>query len=126
MGVRGTVRPGTTLSMPMPAKVASVFTADNLLRIQQMAAEGNSTVEIAEAIGSTPANVSVMCSRHKIKIRRGPRSKPSILAHLPAARFTAFHRKAEQLQIPASVLAGRLLTAIVDSDIYEAVLDDKD
>jgi hypothetical protein len=35
--------------MPMPAKVASVFTADNLLRIQQMAAEGSSTVEIAEA-----------------------------------------------------------------------------
>jgi len=33
-------------------------------------------------------------------------------------------RKAEQLQLSASVLAGRLLAAIVVSNIYEAVLDD--
>jgi hypothetical protein len=123
----------------MPAKVARVFTADNLLRIQQMAAEGSSSIEIAKAIGSTPASVRVRCSHHKIKIRRGHRSirnalsKPvhplsdeSIVAHLPASLSTEFHRKAEQLQMPASVLASRLLAAIVDSNIYEAVLDDKD
>jgi len=37
-----------------------------------------------------------------------------------------FHRETERLQIPASVLASGLLAAIVVSNIYEAVLDDKD
>jgi hypothetical protein len=115
------------------------FTPDNLLRIQQMAAEGSSSIEIAKFIGSTSASVRVACCRHKIKIPRGPRSrrnamsKPvrassdqSIVAHLPPSLSIEFHRKAEHLQISASVLASRLLAAIVDSNIYEAVLDDKD
>jgi len=55
-----------------------------------------------------------------------PLSDESIVAHLPASLSVEFHRKAEQLQIPASILASRLLAAIVDSNIYEAVLDDKD
>jgi hypothetical protein len=116
-----------------------IFTRNNLLRIQQMAREGSSSIEIAKSIGSTPASVRVKCCQHKIKIRRGHRfmrnalSKPvhplsveTIVAHLPASLSTEFHRKAKQLQIPASVLAGRLLAAIVESSIYEAVLDDKD
>jgi hypothetical protein len=45
---------------------------------------------------------------------------------MPAPLFVAFHRKAEHLQMPVSLLAGNLLAAITTSDIYEAVLDDKD
>jgi hypothetical protein len=102
-----------------------IFTADNLLRIRQMVAEGSSSFEIAESIGSTPASVRVMCCQHKIKIGRSRRAgTPSpLLARLPASLSIEFHRKAEHLQIPASDLASRLLAAIVDSDIYEAVLD---
>jgi hypothetical protein len=48
------------------------------------------------------------------------------MAHLPASLSIEFHRKAKDLQISASVLASRLLEAIVVSNIYEAVLDDKD
>ena len=48
------------------------------------------------------------------------------MAHLPPSQSFEFRLKAEQLQIPVSVLASKLLTAIVDSNIYEAVLDDKD
>jgi hypothetical protein len=44
---------------------------------------------------------------------------------LTASLSAEFHSKAEQLQILASVLASRLLAAIGDSNIYEAVLDDK-
>ena len=91
------------------------FTPDNILLVRQLAAEGNSSIEIC---------------RHKIKI---PRKRQSIknalsmlVAHLPASISTEFHRKAEYLQISASVLASRLLEAIVVSNIYEAVLDDKD
>jgi IS30 family transposase len=116
-----------------------IFTPTNLLRIQQMAVEGSSAIEIAKTIGSTPGSVRVACSRHKIKIGRRrqsilnavskpvrPSSDQAIVAHLPASLSSEFQRKAEQLQISASVLASRLLEAIVVSNIYEAVLDDKD
>ena len=106
------------------------FTPDNLLRVRQMAAEGNSSIEIAKFMGATSASVKNVCSRHKIKIPRRRRSIKNALsklvAHLPVSLSTEFHRKAEDLQVTASVLASRLLAAIVASNIYEAVLDDKD
>ena len=81
-------------------------------------------------MGSTPASVKNVCCRHKIKIPRRPQSIKNALsqlvAHLPLSLSTEFHRKAEDLQITASVLASRLLAAIVVSNIYEAVLDDQD
>jgi len=108
----------------------SIFTPDNLLRIRHMAGEGSSAIEIANSIGSTPASVKNICCRYKIKIRRRGRSVGNVLsrlvAHLPASLSIEFHRKAEDLHISASALASRLLAAIVDSNIYEAVLDDKD
>jgi hypothetical protein len=95
-----------------------------------MAAEGNSSIEIAKFMGSTSASVKNVCSRHQIKIPRKRRSVENALstlvAHLPAPLSTEFHRKATKLQISASVLASRLLEAIAVSDIYDAVLDDKD
>ncbi|MGN6732030.1 MAG: hypothetical protein ACTHMB_08665 [Candidatus Binatia bacterium] len=103
-----------------------IFTADNLLRIRQMAAAGSSSFEIAASIGSTPASVRVMCCQHKIKIGRRARTPSLLLARLPASLSIEFHRKADHLQMSASDLASRLLAAIVDSDIYEAVLDDQD
>jgi hypothetical protein len=115
------------------------FTPDNLLRVRQMAAEGNSSIEIARSMGSTSASVKNVCWRHKITLRPRRRSRrdaaltpvrrssnQGIVAHLPASISTEFQRKAEQLQISASVLARRLLEAIVVSDIYDAVLDDND
>jgi hypothetical protein len=106
------------------------FTPDNLLRLQQLAAAGLSSIEIAKSMGSTPASVKNVCCRHKIKIPRKRRSASNTLsklvAHLPASLSAGFQHKAEQLQLPASVLASRLLEAIVVSDLYEAVLDDED
>ena len=105
------------------------FTPDNLLRLQQLAAAGLSSIEIAKSMGSTPASVKNVCCRHKIKIPRKRRSASNTLsklvAHLPASLSAGFQRKAEQLQLPASVLASRLLETIVVSDLYEAVLDDR-
>jgi IS30 family transposase len=121
----------------MPGRI---FTPENLLRIRRMAGDGCSAIEIANSIGSTPGSVRVVCCHHKIKIGRRVRrsttdavSKPArrssdqaIAVHLSTSICTEFHRKAEVLQIPVSVLAARLLSAIVISNIYEAVLDDED
>jgi hypothetical protein len=113
-----------------------IFTAYNLFRIRQMAEDGCSAIEIAESIASTPGSVKVICSRYKIKLvrkiklagGRGSTRPPStrIVVDMPPRLATEFHRKAKHLQIPASVLARRLLAAIVVSNIYEAVLDDED
>src|SRR5262249_217407 len=82
------------------------FTPDNLLRVQQLAAAGLSSIEIAKSLGSTPASVKNVCCRNKIKIPRRRRSiKNALIAHLPVSFSTEFHRKAEELQIAASVLA---------------------
>jgi len=106
------------------------FTPDNLLRVRQLVAEGNSSIEIARSMGSTSASVKNVCCRNKIKIPRRQRSvenaMSTLVAHLPASLSTDFHRKATKLQISASVLASGLLEAIAVSDIYDAVLDDKD
>jgi hypothetical protein len=104
-----------------------IFTPNNIRRIQRMAEEGCSAIEIAQSIGSTPASVRVMCCRNKIKIFRRRRSIANgLVVHLPASVSSEFYRKAELLQIPASALAAKLLSAIVVSNIYEAVLDEKD
>jgi predicted transcriptional regulator len=103
------------------------FTPDNLQRLRQLATEGKSSIEIAKLMGSTPASVKNVCCRHQIKIPRRRRSiSDAVSKHLPASLSTEFHREAEHLQISASMLASRLLEAIVISNIYEAVLDDKD
>ena len=104
------------------------FTLNNLERVRQMAAEGKSSIEIANAMGSTPASVKNVCCRHKIKIPRTRRpikkTLSELVAHLPESLSNEFNRKAEDLQLSASVLASRLLAAIIDSNIYEAVLDE--
>jgi hypothetical protein len=53
-------------------------------------------------------------------------SDHTIVAHMPAPLFVEFHRKAEHLQVPVSILASNLLAAIATSNIYDAVLDDED
>src|SRR5215469_16226556 len=101
------------------------FTPENLLRVQQMAAEGKSSIEIAQSMGSTSASVKNVCCRHKIKIPH-KRRLSKLVAYLPASLSAELQRKAENFQISASMLASRLLAAIVASNIYEAVLDDRD
>jgi hypothetical protein len=108
-----------------------------ILRIQKLAEQGRSAIEIANLIESTPGSGRVFCSRHKIKIRRGQRylrnASPrhihspldhTIVVQLPARLYFDFHRKAEHLQMRVSALARDLLTAIASSNIYDAVLDE--
>lgn len=119
-----------------------IFTSINLSLMRHMAEQGHSGFEIANTIGSTPGSVRVVCSHHKIRLKRGRRSVDqasqnsvhqvqrgsdhTIMAHMPAPLFVEFYRKAENLQISASGLASNLLAAIATSNIYEAVLDDED
>ena len=80
---------------------ARIFTPDNLLLIRQMAAEGRSSIEIAESIASTPASVRVVCCHHNIKLTRGRTpSNHAIVTRLPASLFTEFSAQGGGLAYP--------------------------
>jgi hypothetical protein len=120
------------------SRYGRVFTPQNIARMRQMAENGSSNLEIALAVGSTPGSVRVLCSHHKIRVkRRRPANgvklplarSPSVhdvIAHMPAPLYAEFHRKAEHLQMSPSALASNLLAAIITSNIFDAVLDDED
>ena len=83
---------------------ARIFTPLNITRMRDMAENGSSSFEIAQAIGSTAASVRVQCSHHKIRIKHKPRTQHtpsrlvrSIVAQVPASLDVEFQRKAEQL-----------------------------
>jgi hypothetical protein len=105
-----------------------VFTPSAIDTIRELAAGGKSASEIAEVIGSTTASVRVKCCHLKIKLRRRGRrtiesGRLGVVIYLEAADYAALKRKAAEMQKSACELSGKLLTAIVRSDIYEAVLD---
>lgn len=116
----------------------NVFTPLNVGRIRDMAENGHSSFEIAQAIGSTAASIRAFCCRQKIRIKpkrrangiRLARASSSaihdIVVHMPVPLFVEFHRKAERLRMSPAVLASNLLAAITLSNIFEAVLDDQD
>jgi hypothetical protein len=117
-----------------------VFTSQKVALMQQMAGTGCSAREIAEAIGSTPSSVRVVCSRQKIRLKGGRRPvsghveqlaehvglvpEHTVVAYMPAPLYAEFNRKAVQLDMPISILASMLLKEIATGDLYKAVLDD--
>jgi hypothetical protein len=117
-----------------------VFTPQKVALMQQMAGAGCSAREIAEAIGSTPSSVRVVCSRQKIRLKGGRRlasghveqfaehlnlvPEQMVVAYMSAPLFAEFNRKAANLGMPVSILASILLNVIASSDLYKAVLDD--
>jgi hypothetical protein len=117
------------------SRYGRVFTPKTISRMREMAENGRSAFEIAQAVGSTIGSVRVVCSRHKIRLKglrahtislplvRSP-SVHDVVAHMPAPLYAEFYRKAEHLRMSPSVLASNLLAAITISNIFEAVLDD--
>jgi hypothetical protein len=47
-----------------------------------------------------------------------------VVAYLPEPLYAEFRRRANNLQKPASAFASMLLSAIAESDLYKAVLDE--
>ena len=104
-----------------------IFTPSAIKTIRRLAAQGQSAWQIAEVIGSTPASVRVKCCQLKIALRRRIAreiSKQSLVVYLHAADHAALKNKAAVMQKSVGKLSADLLTAIIHSDIYEAVLDD--
>jgi len=105
-----------------------VFTPSAINTIRALAAQGKTASDIAAVIGSTAASVRVRCCHLKIKLRRQRQhgvliGGQRLVICLPDADFAALARKATHMRKSTAELSGKLLEAIIRSDIYEAVLD---
>ena len=103
--------------------------------IRDLANEGKTAPEIAQAIGSTKGSVRFKCFQLKIKLRRQPRRRAvrpqpqpmprqKLDLYLRPSVYAAFEREAYNMKKSPVELAELLLQAIVSSDIYEAVLNE--
>jgi hypothetical protein len=108
------------------------FTPPAIQIIRNLANEGKSAAEIAHVLGSTPGSVRVVCSQFKIRLPRR-RRYPSLVPSLGERRLVVYMRPDEYIQLErqaarrgksAAEYAGMLLQAIVDANIYDAVLDE--
>ena len=128
--INGIVGPAIT-NGGLRRRARRVFTPSAINTIHTLVAQGKSALEIAEVIGSTAASVRVKCCHLKIKLRRQQQRSDtrqiggqSLVLYLHDADYAALQRKAANMQKSAVELSGKLLEAIIRSDIYEAVLDD--
>jgi hypothetical protein len=112
-----------------------VFTPLVIKTIQELADQGKTASEIAQAIGSTAASVRVRCCQLKISLSR--RGRPSLVPRLPRqperqelvvhigqVDYAGLKRKAAQMDKSPVELAELLVQAVVSANLYEAVLDD--
>jgi hypothetical protein len=116
------------------ATVVRVFTPAAVKAVRELASQGKSASDIADAIGSTPASVRVKCCQLKIQLSR--RGRPSLVPNLSRHNegklvvymrpdnYDALKRRAAQMHKSPVELAGMLLEAIASANIFEAVLDE--
>ena len=119
----------------MPRR-GKIFTPATVRIVRHLADQGKSAAEIAEVIGSTAASVRVKCCQLKIRLRRGSgslserRRRPTrgekLDIYLDPAIYAGLKRKADALHRSVVDLAEKLLEAVVMSDIYDAVLDERE
>jgi hypothetical protein len=113
-----------------------VFTPKTVDVVRGLAKQGKSAPEIAKAIGSTAASVRVRCSQLKIKLNR--RGRPTrqqtrppdtqdrkIVLYVCPAVHADLNQRAARMQKSSVELVRMLLEAIVDGNIYDAVLDEE-
>jgi hypothetical protein len=113
-----------------------IFTPEVLANIPQMVANGLSGDDIAVLIGASASSVKVMCSRHKISLRRPnkQRKQPAPPAPLPsnillkvkvdAQTLALITMRAELKGITINAVAEQLLQIVARDNLYDAVIDD--
>jgi len=89
--------------------------------IPQWVEDGANREEIAAALGVTVGSLQSMCSHHGIRL-----NSPSVglEARLGAERWAKVKQQADRRGTTAFLLSIKLLAAIVDGDLFMAVLDD--
>lgn len=124
--------PGEILIVPTSSPPAGprrpgrprIFTAAVLRTIPKWVADGATRRDIARALGTTVGSLEVICSQNGIPLRGSGGGE--LLARLGRKRWTVLRREAAARKITTLQLAVRLLAAVVDGNLFNAVLDDQD
>lgn len=101
----------------------NVFTTEVLATIPFWVEQGADRGDIATALGTTKASLSATCARHGISLR----SANSAIRHrIGTKRWAILRREAERRQMSISQLFTETMIAVVDANLFPAVLGDYD
>jgi hypothetical protein len=109
-----------------------IFTPQVFSRISDLVDQGLGAAEIADTIGCNLGSLRVRCSQQGISLRRHSRprvasqSKPQgqLTICLRGSAAVHLYQQASKRGISASRFVVALLEAIVQDNLYEAVIDD--
>lgn len=97
-----------------------VFTPETMEAIGKMRAEGKTSRQIAEAVGSTPDSV-----RQTLHYRHMKRPHDHRLEfQIGATTKEVYAREAERRGIKCRVLIRRVLTMVARDNLFSAIIDD--
>ena len=120
---------------PMSAHSVSrrprIFTPQVFSQISSLVDQGLGAPEIAERIGCKLGSLRVRCSQHGISLRRRSRSMPAserkpqqrLTIHLYGSAALRLQYQAGKRGTSVSRFAAALLEAIVQDNLYDAVID---
>jgi len=99
-----------------------VFTPE-MIELMRREAQNKNAKELADMIGSTPGSVYAKCYENGIKIKKHQTSAKAIRTELAVTIRSQLDCKANQLGITTETLVRRLITIIVQDDLFNAILE---
>jgi hypothetical protein len=122
---------GALLASRPSLKRSRIFSPLVLREISTLVAQGLSAAEIAEKLGCSIGTLRVKCSHHGISLRRcdGSSTRPGRIPHariviqLGRTAAIGLQQRAQTQGTTGPRLAAALIEAIVQDNLYEAVID---
>jgi hypothetical protein len=111
------------------ARRGRIFSPQVLSQIAKLVEQGFSAAEIAERVGCKLGTLRVKCSQYGISLRRwqansaGKPAHARIMIQLSRSAASLLRRTAQNQGTTGPQLAAALLEAVVQDNLYDAVID---
>jgi hypothetical protein len=108
---------------------SKTFTPAGISLINRLREEGRSPAEIAEALGCALGTLRVRCSQLGISLRQGQERRGlkttdnALTVTLSSQTIDELRRRAVLVGLTESQLASKLLVAIAQDNLYDAILE---
>jgi hypothetical protein len=113
------------------ARRGRIFSPQVLSQIAKLVEQGFSAADIAEKVGCKLGTLRVKCSQHGISLRRWQANSAARSSHarimilLSRGAASLLRRTAQNQGTTGPQLAAALLEAVVQDNLYDAVIDQK-